>query len=119
MLGGSRMKWTLLAGVGVVALAVLWVVNCSGPRPAVSDVSVSPPSAPGAPHRVQATVRNQGPGHGQVSVSVRLVDPAAQQTYQEDRKLALEAHETTRLVAEIHAPPGDYVPRVEVEYPPR
>lgn len=102
----------------ITVLAGLWVVNCTGPRPAVADVSVAAPTAPGAPYQVAALVRNQGWGHGQVQVIFRLRDKATGQTVQVAAPATLEAGETTRITAELQAPPGDYAPAVVVEYPP-
>ena len=109
-------------GVGLVAvavIAVLWVANCSGPQPSVGDVRLIPPSSDGAPYRVEATIRNTGRGHGEVAVTVRLRDDRAGRSVETDRKLDLEEHETTLLVADVPAPPGQYTPDVEVVYPPR
>ncbi|HEV8192635.1 MAG TPA: hypothetical protein VGP82_14310, partial [Ktedonobacterales bacterium] len=50
----------------LLALPVLWVVNCSGPRPTASQVRVQAPSQQGDPYHVTALVGNEGPGHGQV-----------------------------------------------------
>jgi hypothetical protein len=106
--------------LAALASAVLWVANCSGPQPSVvGGVQLEDPSGPGEPYHVQTTVRNAGPGHGQVNVTFRLHDPATGQTFQGDRQVQLEGGETARVVAEILAPPGSYEPDVEVEYPPR
>ena len=108
-------------GVGLVAvavIAVLWVANCSGPQPSVGDVRLIPPPSDGAPYRVEATIRNTGRGHGEVAVTVRLRDdrPPERRNRPQAR---LEEHETTLLVADVPAPPGQYTPDVEVVYPPR
>ena len=61
--------WRILGLVAVVAATMaLWVVNCSGPQPEVSGVQLVEPNSEGAPYRVQATVQNQGPGHGEVTI---------------------------------------------------
>ena len=72
-----------------------------------------PPSSDGAPYRVEATIRNTGRGHGEVAVTVRLRDDRAGRSVETDRKLDLEEHETTLLVADVPAPPCEYTPDVE------
>jgi hypothetical protein len=105
--------------MATAVMAALWVVNCSGPRPAVADVRVAAPAGEGEPYRVAAVVRNEGWGHGQVRVTFRLRDRASGQAFQEEAEAQLEAGEVALVVAEIDAPPGDYEPAVEAEYPPR
>ena len=106
--------------IGLAAiLTVLWVMNCSGPQPSVSNVRLIEPSNQGAPYRIESLIQNEGRGHGQVAVKFRLRDRTTEQTIQEDRKAVLEPGETARVSAEIQAPPGDYAPEVEAEYPPR
>jgi|RhiMethySRZTD1v2_1073278.scaffolds.fasta_scaffold400892_2 hypothetical protein len=103
----------------LVAVAVLWVANCSGPTPQVRDVQLLAPTTDGAPYRVQATVANTGRGQGEVTVIVRLRDQQTGRTIETDRQVELEEHETTLVIADMPAPPGTYTPTVEVEYPPR
>jgi hypothetical protein len=109
--------------LGIVALfsvaAVLWVMNCSGPRPLVTEVSVARPSDGSSLHRVAAVLRNQAGGAGEVQVTVRLRDRTTGQTVQRQETVSLTGAEVTRLVLPIEAPPGDYAPEVEVQYPPR
>ena len=108
-----------LGGLALVAaLVVLWVFNCSGPRPSVSDVRLIEPRSAGDPYRLEATVRNDGRGHGQVDLIFQLRDRASGRVVQEEQKAILEPDETTLAVAEILAPPGDYTPEVEAQYPP-
>jgi hypothetical protein len=102
-----------------VALGLLWVANCSGPRVVVTGVEHFPPTNSAGSHRVIAYVQNLGAGHGQVSVKLKLRDRARNLTAEDERKVTLEAHESGVIIAEIKAPPGTYVPEVEVEYPPR
>ena len=109
----------MLLLVLAAASAGLWVVNCSGPRPAVAAVRLVEPGADGAPYRVEAAIHNRGRGHGQVAVTVRLRDAVSGQAYQKEESLVLGAGETAAVVAEIQAPPGRYVPQVTAEYPPR
>jgi hypothetical protein len=100
------------------ALLALWVANCSGPRPAVSDVRLVPPAGEGAPYRVEALVRNTGRGHGEVVVEVRLRDASSGVVIQKEEQVALDAGETARVISEIPAPRGSYTPEVNAVYPP-
>jgi hypothetical protein len=112
--------WRMLGFIAVVAASMaLWVTSCSGPQPEVGGVQLVEPSGEDAPYRVQATVRNQGPGHGEVTVTARLRDRASGRTVQHEGKARLEAHETTLVTIELQAPRGSYTPEVEVDYPPR
>ncbi len=103
---------------GGVALMALWVANCSGPRPAVSDVRLVPPAGEGAPYRVEALVRNTGRGHGEVVVAVRLRDTVSGAVVQKEEQVTLDAGETARVISEIPAPRGSYTPEVSAVYPP-
>ncbi|MFN8534830.1 MAG: hypothetical protein U0556_14935 [Dehalococcoidia bacterium] len=105
--------------LSLVAAALLWVVNCSGPRPEVRDVRLQAPESDGAPYRIEVEIANPWRGHGQAAVTIRLIDTDRGLTVIEQRKIALEPDEQTVLVAEIAAPPGRYTPQVEVRYPPR
>lgn len=110
---------------GLIALAVfgaatvLWTQRCSGPQPEVSDLRLEEPPEEGAPYRLEAIVRNEGPGHGQVEVTFRLMNKQTGETISEEKQARLKAGERTLVLAEIHAPRADYEPRVEVEYPPQ
>ncbi|MBI3967172.1 MAG: hypothetical protein HY329_16180 [Chloroflexi bacterium] len=109
--------------VGLIAVAAvvatLWVLNCSGPKPVVGEVRLVEPTAPGAPYRVEATVRNDRSGEGQIEVKVRLREKTSGHTVQQELKADLKSNEQTLIVAELKAPAGSYTPEVEVEYPPR
>ena len=105
--------------LAVAVIAVLWVANCSGPQPAVSDVRLIAPQSDGAPYRVEATIRNTSRGHGEVAVTVRLREEQTGRSIETDRKVDLDPHETTLLVADVAAPPGNYAPDVQAVYPPR
>jgi hypothetical protein len=111
-----RLGALVLALVGVAAL---WVANCSGPRATVNDVRLIAPATDGAPYRVEATIANTGGGHGELAVTVRLRDEQTGRTVETERKVELEEHETTLLIADLPAPAGSYTPTVEVVYPPR
>ena len=102
-----------------VVLVGLWINRCSGPRPEVVGAPiVRAPQAPGEPYHVETTVRNLGPGHGEVQLTVRLRDAASGRGYEREETAQLEAGEQVSVVAEIFAPPGTYEPQVEVTYPP-
>jgi hypothetical protein len=109
------------AGVIPLALAGLWVANCSGPQPIVDQASVRlvEPSNEGTPYRVEAVLRNRGRGQGEVTVHVRLRDRASGVAVQKDEQVDLDPHQSTLVVVEVPAPPSTYVPEVEAEYPPR
>lgn len=113
------MPRALLAVLLATAATALWVANCSGPEPKVTEVRLQAPAQEGEPYRVEAVVRNEGRGHGQVAVVFRLLDRATGQTVEEDKQATLDPGERTLVTAELRAPPADYEPRVEVEYPPR
>lgn len=109
---------TILTVVVLLVAATLWVVNCSGPRPTTSGLSVQPPPSANQPYQLSATVRNAGPGHGEVQVTFRLVDKRSGQTFEQMQTVALDAGESSVVSVQITAPPGDYTPQVEVSYPP-
>jgi hypothetical protein len=108
----------VLAAIAV-AVGVLWVLQCSGPRSEILETRLVEPGAPGAPYRIEATVHNEGPGHGQVNVILRLRHLQERWTVQEDRQVSIEAGESARVTADLFAPPGPYAPEVELEYPAR
>jgi hypothetical protein len=116
-----RDKLPAVLGVVVFGIAIaLWVTQCSGPRPMlVGEPTVRAPDQPAEPYHVEAHIANEGPGHGEVRVMFRLENRATGQAYQKDEMLELDRGEDARVVVEINAPPADYEPRVEVEYPPR
>ena len=106
--------------LGFVAASALWVSQCSGPKPVfIGAPRVDSPQQPGDPYRVEATIRNEGLGHGEARVTFRLVDQASHEAYLKDEPIQLERGETAHVIVEILAPPADYQPRVDVEYPPR
>jgi hypothetical protein len=117
------MKASRAAELGAVVLApilagVLWVSNCSGPRPEVGDVRLTAPTGEGSPYRLETTVHNRGPGHGQVVVTFRLRDPATGRTVQSEERIVLDRGETSLVTTEILAPPAAYESEAEAEFPP-
>src|SRR4051812_19446778 len=104
-----RLSVCLLAAM---LLAILWVAECTGPRPVVGEVWLDPPTTNGAPYRVEASVTNTGRGHGEVAVTIRLRDETSGWSVQTDRRIELDEHETTRIIADIVAPAATYTPAV-------
>ncbi len=109
---------TTLPIIALLAVAALWVVNCSGPRPSASDPKVTAPSAPNQPYRVTARVENDGPGHGEVQVIFRLRDTHTGRVCQQTEMVTLQSGEAIVVGVDNNAPPGDYSPEVTVNYPP-
>lgn len=103
----------------VLMVGVLWVQNCTGPRPVVSGVDVLPPVTAGGPYRVSARVRNDGPGEGQTAVTFRLRDRRSGQTYEEQKNVTLASRDQVTVLAEFAVGEGDYEPGAEAQYPPR
>lgn len=101
-----------------ILIPVLWVVNCSGPRPVVSRLRLQSPRSPGGPYQVQALVHNDSPGHGQVAITFRLLNTATGHTIEQDQKVTLQSGETSLVSARITAPPATYTPEVDASYPP-
>jgi hypothetical protein len=106
--------------VAFALVAVLWVSQCSGPKPSVTGPArVTAPEQPGDAYRVEGTIRNDGPGHGDVRVSFKLIDRASGEAYEKDDEVHLERGDTVRVAVEMPAPPADYAAEIEAEYPPR
>jgi hypothetical protein len=111
----------LQIGAGVVAFVLvcfLWVINCTGPRPSWSHLRVQPPSGSSQSYQVSLEVTNTGPGHGQIDVVVRLKSKRTGQTYEQDQTVMLQSGETSVVNMQIGAPPGQYTPEVDLQYPP-
>jgi hypothetical protein len=104
--------------IAVLALCTLWVLNCSGPRPTVTQALLIPPRTKAGPYEAQALVYNDGPGPGQVDVTFRLRNTVTGQTVQTDSKVVLQSGETSRVIVSIPAPPGSYTLDVAASYPP-
>src|SRR4051794_37840314 len=74
-IGASVLRTVLLSIGGFAIVSTLWVLQCSGPQPTtVGAPLVQAPDQPGDPYKVEATVRNDGPGHGEARVLFRLID---------------------------------------------
>lgn len=113
------MRPYLLGALAFAVLIALWISQCSGPRAElVGAPTVRPPAQPGGAYQVEATLRNAGPGHGEIQAVLRLRERATGRAYQVAETAQLERGELASLVVEIFAPPGDYAPEVELNYPP-
>ncbi|HEU5348250.1 MAG TPA: hypothetical protein VFU63_06525 [Ktedonobacterales bacterium] len=108
----------LLPVLILLGISALWVTNCSGPRPVVSNLRIEAPSAADKPYRVTARVWNDGPGHGQVEVIFRLRDTSSGHIYQQSEQVTLRSGEAVIVSVDISAPPGNYKPDVIASYPP-
>ncbi|HEU5440545.1 MAG TPA: hypothetical protein VFU88_14770 [Ktedonobacterales bacterium] len=102
----------------LLGMAALWVTNCSGPRPVVSDPQVEAPTAPDKPYYVTVRVQNDSPGHGQVQLVFRLRDIHSGHVYQQSEQVTLRSGETAVVGVDISAPSGEYQPNVTASYPP-
>ena len=109
----------LLSGGVASVLLALWVWNCTGPKPVITATSLRPLTSPGAPYRVEVEIENRWRGDGEVAALVRLRDRVTGRVVQAEHKVRLDGHERALVVAELAAPPGDYIPEVMVTYPPR
>jgi hypothetical protein len=108
---GSLRGWPAL-------LLLLCNVGCEGPRPIVSDVTVTPSPQAGK-YRVQAVVRNEVRGEGQVSIDIRLREVGSGRTIQQQQQLELRGREQLTLVVDIEAPPSTYRAEVNAQFPPQ
>ena len=109
--------------------AVLWLAlalaltGCLGPKPVVTQVNKQPPASAGEPYRLQALIRNQGPGDGQVEVSVRFVDKRDGHTVlTNEQDVQLGKDELQSVNFELNLPPGAPPPdqidvQVDAQYP--
>ena len=115
---GRRRAAVLLA----LLLPLLLLTGCLGPKPVVIGVTKQPPTAPDQPYRIQVLVRNDGPGSGQIQVSVRFVDKQTQRVIlSNDQEVQLE-HEEQSVNFELNlpptAPPLDQLDvQVDAQYP--
>lgn len=105
-------------GPRALALALLLVGACGGPRARVSNVRVEASPLPGRV-RVEARIENLGRGRGQIEAQIRLRDRRTGRAIAAERNLELRPHGAVALVADLEAPPGDYSAEVEAEYPPK
>jgi len=101
----------------LILVVPLWLA-CSGPRPSVDGVRVTPGPLPGR-YRVEATVTNRARGEGQVEVRIELRDRRSGRVVETERDLPLHGHEEAHLTADVEAPAGDWDARVSADYPPQ
>src|SRR4051812_7600202 len=104
----SRLSASARARLALVLLALalpLLLTGCLGPKPIVAGVTKQPPTGPDQPYRLQVLVRNDGPGSGQIEVSVRFVDKQTQRVIlSNDQDVQLE-HEEQSVNFELNLPP--------------
>jgi hypothetical protein len=106
-----------LAFVAVVAaLAVLWVLQCSGPEASIDGVELIEPESPGDPYRIVATIDTSGRGHGTITIRFTLSD--GDRHFASERQVQVSEDDTVMVVEEIPAPQGDYEAGASVIYPP-
>ncbi len=121
----SRLSASARPQVAMVLLSLalpLLLTGCLGPKPIVAGVTQQPPAATDQPYRIQVLVRNDGPGSGQVQVSVRFVDKQTQRIIlADDQEVQLEHQEQSvnfELTLPPTAPPLDQLDvQVDTEYP--
>ncbi|MEO8286974.1 MAG: hypothetical protein ABI670_11120 [Chloroflexota bacterium] len=87
---------------------LLIATGCLGPKPILDSYTAEPPQAgSNDPFRVDAVIRNGGPGDGQVEVEVTLVN---KQTGVVIRKSSSEVNlkkdETQHVLFELNMPPS-------------
>ena len=113
-------RWlpSVAALAACVAAAVLWVAQCTGPKPQVADVRLQEPQSESDPYVVLATLHNTWRGQGEVRVTARLRDSGTGTSYEKEAQATLNGRESVAVAIEIHAPRGHYTPDVQAEYPP-
>lgn len=110
----TRLLLTLFT---ITALAALWVINCSGPAPAVVEVRLQEPEQPGAAYVVEAVIENKGRGEGEVKVLFRLRDKETGRMFEKDETVLLRGDERISAAVEIHAPLAEYEAQADAQYP--
>jgi len=115
-----KASWSaVVTFLGIAVAIALWVTHCSGPQPrVVGTPSVRAPAQSGQPYRIEATIDNPGPGHGQAEVVFRLTNVATGVAYETQEQTDLEPGEQVEVVTDVAATEGTYQPEVEVRYPP-
>ena len=127
--GGQTLSLARTSWLGVI---VVLLIACTpsitpGAPPAagqakaaivVQDVQLEAPSAPGDRYRIRAELHHGSTG-GQASITFRLRNNAGGQSPELKGAVQLTPGVVLVTVGEIAAPPGDYTPEVEVEFPAR
>lgn len=109
----------LLTIVVIALLSALWLWQCTGPHPVVTNVRLEEPQQAGDPYTVLATLDNDRWSHGTVTVTFEIVDRRTGEVYREARRVEiLEDDERLNVSADISAPEADYEPRVKAQHPP-
>jgi hypothetical protein len=110
-------RWYIPLVVLILALPVLWVINCSGPAPAIRQVRVQPAQEEGG-YNVNVTLQNDSPGHGEVQVTATLRDQNTGEVYTQTQNVFVQSGQIAVVTVNVQAPPGSYTPNVQAAYPP-
>ena len=109
----------LLLLIPTLALSALVLSGCLGPRPVLEGYQAHPPQDPSQPFRVDAVLRNAGPGEGEVRVEVSLSDRQTGEIIRrQEQQVSLQTGETEHVLFELNIPPSahDLPPdQIEVE----
>ena len=91
----------------ILLLSTLVLTGCLGPKPVLEGYQSEPPQGPDQPFRVEAVVRNAGPGEGEVLVQVTLSDKESGEVLRrEEQKLSMQTGETEHVLFELNLPPS-------------
>ena len=113
------MKLLFAAGMAcLAALVVLFSLRCSGPRPAVASVEVTPPGTEGILYVVEVTVENKSRGNGEIEVEA-VLRSASGEEYSANETAKVRARSHVIVVIEFAVEPGEYTATATVDYPPR
>ena len=91
----------------MLALSALVLSGCLGPKPVLESFEATPHQDPNQPFRVEAVVRNAGPGEGEVLVQVSLSSRQDGTVIRrEEQKVSLQTGETEHVLFELNLPPS-------------
>jgi hypothetical protein len=101
------MKTRMLIPTLLITLAVL-ATGCLGPKPVMDSYQAQPPQAGSdQPFRVEAIVRNAGPGDGEVEVEVELSNKQNGEIIRSDKQeVDIKSGETQHVLFEMNLPPS-------------
>jgi hypothetical protein len=100
------MKRRLLL-ISMLLLSTVVLSGCLGPKPVLESYQAEPPQDASQPFRVEAVVRNAGPGEGDVLVEVSLSDKGTGEVIRrEGQKVSLQTDETEHVLFELNLPPS-------------
>ena len=113
----------LLIPTFLLCMSVL--TGCLGPKPVLEGYQAEPAQGPYQPFRVEAVVRNAGPGDGDVLVQATLSDRETGNVIRrEEQHVSLQTGETQHVLFELNLPPSaqemstDHIEvQVEAHYP--